>query len=432
MSSQVRLRLLPSARCLFDEHVQVKVALLRSRQVVTVRARSTDEKGVVFSSSATYRADGRGEIDLDRDPSLGGSYVGVEPTGLLWSMRADRPHKRFQKTNSLSPHVVKFSVHEEGGEGRMLAEATNERVLMGDGVRRVPVKEGNFRGVLFTPPGGGPFPAVLDLYTFGGGLSEKRASLLASRGFVVLTVALYGHDDMPKNIREVHLDYFEEAIEFLRRQDQVGNNRVGVISLSKSGDLALSVASFLPGVGATVWINGCCSNTLLPLYYKRSQILPALMFDVTQIIPTESGAFIGNNVLHNPLTEENKGSLIPIEQAKGRFLFVASEDDLNWDSKAYMDVMVERLKRHGKENFESVCYPGAGHYLEPPYGPYCPSSFHGIVGKPVLWGGEPRSHAAAEVHIWMKIQEFFRTLLSCDATQNKAKSLIQLQSYKQQ
>ena len=70
-------------------------------------------------------------------------------------------------------------------------------------------------------PGAGPFPAVLDLYTFGGGLSEKRGSLLASRGFVVLTVALYGHDDMARNIKEVHLDYFEEAIQLLRRQDKV-------------------------------------------------------------------------------------------------------------------------------------------------------------------------------------------------------------------
>lgn len=74
-------------------------------------------------------------------------------------------------------------------------------------------------------PGGGPFPAVLDLYTFGGGLSEKRASLLASCGFVVLTVALYGHDDMARNITEVHLDYFEEALEFLRKQDKVSSLR---------------------------------------------------------------------------------------------------------------------------------------------------------------------------------------------------------------
>ncbi|XP_070829530.1 acyl-coenzyme A thioesterase 1-like isoform X2 [Chaetodon trifascialis] len=421
MSSQIRLRLLPSARCLYDEPVRVKVAGLRSRQVVTMRARSTDEKGVVFSSSATYRADGSGEIDLDRDPSLSGSYVGVEPMGLLWSMRSETLHKRCQKNNALNPHVVNFSVHEDEGESRMLAEATNERLLMGDGVSRLPVKEGNIRGVLFTPPGRGPFPAVLDLYTLGGGLSEKRASLLASRGFVVLTVALYGHDDMPKNIREVHLDYFEEAIKFLKKQDQVGNKGVGVISLSKSGDLALSVASYLPGVEATVWINGCSANTALPLYYKRSQLLPALMFDLTKLMPTESGAMITKYAVHNPLAEENKGSLVPVERAEGRFLFVASEGDLNWDSKGYMDEMVERLKRHGKENFESVCYPAAGHYLEPPYGPYCPSSIHGLVGKPVLWGGEPRSHAAAEVHMWKKIQEFFRSHLSCDATQTKAK-----------
>ncbi|XP_040910264.1 acyl-coenzyme A thioesterase 1-like [Toxotes jaculatrix] len=410
MSSQVRLRLLPSARCLFDEPIQVTVAGLRSRQVVTLRARSTDEKGMVFSSSATYRADGSGEIDLERDPSLRGSYIGVEPMGLLWSMRADTLHKWFQKTHSLNPHVVKFSVHEEE-EGRLLAEATNERFLIGDGVSRRPVKEGNFQGVLFTPPGKGPFPAVLDLSTF---MSEKRASLLANKGFVVLSVTVY--NDKPNNVKELHLDHFEEAVNFLQQQTEVGSKGVGVVSRSKGGDIALSLAAFVPGVEATVWINGCCANVALPLHYNKSQILPALMFDTSKMVPTESGAAMGKYVLHNPLAEENKATLVPIEQAKGHFLFAAAEDDLNWDSKAYMDQMVERLRRHGKNNFESVSYPGAGHYLDPPYGPYFPSSLHGVVGKPVLWGGEPRSHAAAEVHLWKKIQEFFRTHLSCDAT----------------
>uniref|UniRef100_A0A3B4WUD2 Acyl-coenzyme A thioesterase 5-like n=1 Tax=Seriola lalandi dorsalis TaxID=1841481 RepID=A0A3B4WUD2_SERLL len=421
MSSQVRLRLLPSARCLFDEPIQVKVSGLRSRQVVALRARSTDERGVVFSSSATYRADGSGKIDLVSDPSLSGSYVGVEPMGLLWSMRPDTLHKKFQIKNSLNPHVVRFSVHEEEGEGRMLAEATNERILIGDGVIRRPVKEGNIRGVLFTPPGRGPFPAVLELYILGGALSEKRASLLASRGFVVLSVVAYGHDDMPRNIKELHLDYFEEQLMLHFSFPQVGSKGVGVLTISKTGDVALSIASYLPDVEATVWINGCCANTALPLYYKKSQILPALMFDLSKMIPTESGANMVKNVLHNPLAEENKATLVPIEQAKGRFLFAAAEDDLNWDTKAYMDEMVERLKHHGKENFESVSYPGAGHYLEPPYGPYCPSSFHWLACKAVLWGGGAQSHAAAEVHLWKKIQEFFRAHLSVDAAQTIAK-----------
>ncbi|XP_037537844.1 acyl-coenzyme A thioesterase 1-like [Nematolebias whitei] len=417
MSHQVRLRLLPSARCLFDEPLQVKVSGLRCRQVVTMRARSTDDRGVVFSSSATYKADGDGEIDLSRDPSLSGSYVGVEPMGLLWSMTADALHKMFQKKSPLNPHVLNFSVHDED---RMLAEATNERFLMRDGVRRVPVKQGNINGVLFTPQGSGPFPAVLDLYTFDGGLSEKRAALLASRGFLVLAVSLFGHN-LLKNTKEINLDYFEESIDFLKSQDKVGSKGVGVLSISKSGDLALSMASYLPGVEAVVWINGCSANTALPLYYKQKLIHPALMYDKKKFISSESGAVNVKFSLHNPLEEENRATLIPIEKADSQFLFVASEDDLNWDSKAYMDEVVERLKHHGKQNFESVSYPGAGHYLEPPYGPYCPSSFHPLASKPVLWGGEPRSHAAAEVHLWEKIQEFFWTHLSCDGNRKKSK-----------
>uniref|UniRef100_A0A8C5D9K0 Acyl-coenzyme A thioesterase 2, mitochondrial-like n=2 Tax=Gouania willdenowi TaxID=441366 RepID=A0A8C5D9K0_GOUWI len=419
MLSQVRLRLLPSARCLFDEPVQVTVTGLRSRQLVSIRARSIDQKNITFCSSATYKADERGEIDLGRDPSLSGSYVGVEPMGLLWSMTADAVHKKFLKTHSSIPQVVKFSVHEEGKGSRMLAETTNERLLIGDGVTRVPVRYKHIRGALFVPLGPGPFPAVLDLYTFGADLSEKRPSLLASRGFVVLTVAL--HNDMSKDINEIHLDYFEEAVEFLRQQDKVGSKGVGVMSLSKSADLALSIASYLSGVEATVWINGCSANTAFPLYYKNTQLHPPLLFDPKKLKPVESGAFNCKHCVDDTKAEKNKATLIPIEQAKGRFLFVASEDDQNWDSKAYMNQMVDRLRQHRKENFECLCYPGAGHYLEPPYGPYCKSSIHSLARKPVLWGGEARSHAAAEVHLWTKVQDFFRSTLMHKARLNEAK-----------
>uniref|UniRef100_A0A3Q3KHF6 Uncharacterized protein n=1 Tax=Mastacembelus armatus TaxID=205130 RepID=A0A3Q3KHF6_9TELE len=392
------LRLLPSARCLFDEPVQVKVEGLRSRQVVTMKARSTDEKGVVFSSSATYRADGSREIDLLRDPSLSGSYVGVEPMGLLWSMKADALHKKFQKPCALNPHVVKFSVHEEDREDRMLAEVTNERLLIGNGVSRVPVKGRNFQGVLFTPPEG-PFPAVLDLCTL---MCEKRASLLANKGFVVLTWI----SSKLQSFNTKSLFYLHSPI------PEVKNIKgVGIISRSKGGEIALSLAAFVPGVEAVVWINGCSAVAGVPLYYKNQQIIPPIPFDLSKIILTESGASMINYTLENPVAEKNKGSLVPIEQAKGRFLFVASEDDLCLNSKVYMEQIVERLKHHGKENFETMSYPGSGHMLEPPYGPYCTSSFHGVVPHVVLWGGEARTHAAAEVHLWSKIQEFFRTHL---------------------
>ena len=74
--------------------------------------------------------------------------------------------------------------------------------------------------------GEGPFPAVLELYTFGGGLSERRASLLANCGFMVLTLALYGHDDQLKKVTKLHLDYFEEAIQLIRKHPKVRNQRL--------------------------------------------------------------------------------------------------------------------------------------------------------------------------------------------------------------
>lgn len=65
-------------------------------------------------------------------------------------------------------------------------------------------------------PGEGLFPAVLDLCTF---MSEKRASLLANKGFVVLAVSVY--IKKTDDTKEIHLDRFEEAMDFLRQQPKV-------------------------------------------------------------------------------------------------------------------------------------------------------------------------------------------------------------------
>lgn len=69
--------------------------------------------------------------------------------------------------------------------------------------------------------GKGPFPGIVDLYTFGGRLSEPRASLLANKGFVVLALAYCAFQDLPKNPKNLDLEYFEEAVTYLRRHPEV-------------------------------------------------------------------------------------------------------------------------------------------------------------------------------------------------------------------
>lgn len=73
----------------------------------------------------------------------------------------------------------------------------------------------------FTLTGPGPFPGILDIYVFGGGLYELRASLLANKGFVTMALAYTGHGNLPKVPSCLDLEYFEKAVTLLLRQPKV-------------------------------------------------------------------------------------------------------------------------------------------------------------------------------------------------------------------
>lgn len=60
------------------------------------------------------------------------------------------------------------------------------------------------------------------MYGLGGGLPEYRACLLANYGFAVLALAYYGYEDLPKQMKELHLEYFEEAVNYMLQHAQVG------------------------------------------------------------------------------------------------------------------------------------------------------------------------------------------------------------------
>lgn len=407
--SQIRLKILPSVRCLFDKMVQVKVEGLAPYKQVQLRSKLVDDRGVIFKASALYKADETGQVDVCRAPSLGGSYTGVEPMGLFWSMAPETPHSKFLKKNVVSPTLVDIEAL-CGETGEVLASETNERGYMTEGMRRIPVQEGRIRGVLFVPPGKGPFPGIVDLYTFGGRLTEARASLLANKGFVVLALAYFGYEGLPKKPKKLELEYFEEAVTYLRRQPEVKGPGIGIISISHSGGLALAMSSFLSGISATVCINTCNANTVIPLHYKDI-VMPPLPSVIWKIRITTSWLLNIRNAISDPSLEKNKASLIPIERANCQFLFAVSEDDCNWNSPLFAEQAAATLRKHGKESFEVVTYPKAGHFLEVPYMPYCPSAFHAAVGREVVFGGEPKAHIEAQLDLWERVQEFFKNHL---------------------
>ncbi|XP_078586105.1 bile acid-CoA:amino acid N-acyltransferase-like [Branchiostoma floridae x Branchiostoma japonicum] len=369
MSRQVELLVTP-VKALVDDQVDITVERLAPRQPVTLHARLV--KGTArFQSYAHYRADDTGRVAVAKHTSLGGLYTGVEQMGLFWSMQpspGQKPGLRLRKKDVSTPFLVDVRVHEGHvdvmGEENLpwLATKTVERWYLGDGVKRIPVKEGRVRGTLFLPPGEGPFAGVLDIFGSTGGLPEYRAALLASRGFAALALPYFGYDDLPNYISDIDLDYFEVAA-------------------------AVVIGSYTAVAGH-------------PLPYK-GKMFPCARFILDQIVVTKEGFICARNSLEDTTEEPGLKACIQVEKAQCPIMFVAGEDDVNVKAVLHANQAIARMKTHGKTNYTLLRYPGAGHLIEPPYTPHC--------DKCILVGGEPKGHAAAQEDSWHKILELFRT-----------------------
>uniref|UniRef100_G1U6I6 Acyl-CoA thioesterase 4 n=1 Tax=Oryctolagus cuniculus TaxID=9986 RepID=G1U6I6_RABIT len=252
----------------------------------------------------------------------------------------------------------------------------------------------------------GPFPGIVDMFGVGGGLLEYRASLLAGKGFAVMALAYYNYDDLPKSMDTLHLEYFEEAVNYLISRPEVKGPGIGLLGHSKGGELGLTMTSFLKGITAAVIINGSIVNVGGTLHYK-DVTLPPIGANRSRIKMTKEGFADIVDALNSPLEGPDQKSLIPVERSECTFLFLVGQDDHNWKSEFYANEASKRLQAQGKAKPQIICYPEAGHYIEPPYFPLCRASLHALVGGPVFWGGEPRAHAVAQVDAWKQLQTFF-------------------------
>jgi carboxymethylenebutenolidase len=119
-------------------------------------------------------------------------------------------------------------------------------------------------GVLYTPAGKGPFPALVVIHEYWGlnDWVKEQASKLADQGYVSLAVDLYrgkaattpdmAHELMrgvpeDRAKRDLHA-----AVEFLKSQPNVKKDRIGAIGWCMGGGYALDIALQEPDLAALV------------------------------------------------------------------------------------------------------------------------------------------------------------------------------------
>lgn len=398
------------------EPVEVRILDVADDEIVSVHAAVVDADSVLWGSVNRFRPRG-GLVELSEHTPENGTYEGVKPMGFIWSMTpqgndAGRPH--MFSTSGLDPLTVELEIH----AGEHVFERRLTRRLVRPGVRREEVRDDGLVATIFLPPNPDPQPAILIVGGSGGGLWEEQAALLASEGYVALSLAYFGMEGLPETLANIPLEYFETGIRYLQRRPEVDPDRIGVLGASRGGELALLLGATYPQIGAVVayvpsglvWfglVEGEASWT------RAGEAVPFVTASADPKLEEALGeklrageAASWRPVFESMMTSElrdGSGATIAVENINGPILMVSGNDDGLWPSGPLAEVARRRLEQHDFPHiYEHISYPEAGHIFPAPYRPAMFSQNEAGF----IMGGTPSGTAHAQEDGWRRTLAF--------------------------
>ncbi|MFN2567986.1 MAG: acyl-CoA thioesterase/bile acid-CoA:amino acid N-acyltransferase family protein [Candidatus Dormibacteria bacterium] len=410
---------LEGSETLIDQPVSGRLTGLDPGELVRVLARATDAEGTPYASWVKFRAGGDGEVDLASDAPVDGTYQGIDPFGLWWSMRSE-PNRGF--ASGIDPVPTTLIAERDGRE---IARKQVLRRWVGHGVSVRPVAEEGLVARLFSPAVG-PSPGVVVFGGSGGGFhaSLETAALLASHGFAALAVAYFGLPGLPAALVDIPVEYFERALLWMLDRPQVHGDRVALVGGSRGGELALLLASMCSEVAAVVahapsallW-GGFDPARARPgaAWTRGGRPLACMAFDPLRARRIAMNGGTMPDVYLDALQDAAAVSraATPVERIRGAVLLISGGDDQMWPSGHFAGMVMDRLGGPG-DRHRHLHYPGAGHFAGKPPGVPASDGFavHPVDGAVRKTGGTMAANAASSIDAWPQVLDFLHRELS--------------------
>lgn len=415
---------------LSDQPVAILLEGFPPNGIVEVVSRRRDLMNNAWRGWARFRADGRGMIDVRTQAPVEGSYSGAHPMGLFWSMELVEQRGPDDPIRDITePIAVRLAARARDGDGAVETEI--RRRLAAPDVTDRWLRENGMVGRLFLPPGDGPHPAMIVLSGSSGGINLPVAALLASHGYAALALGYFAMEGLPPTLDAIPLEYFGQAIAWLRRQAEVKDGALGVTGTSRGGELALLLGATFPEIRAVVAYvpSGVIHSGLKPsgedgkhgpAWTLGGEPQPWLQQDNrgtdNTCIDWNTPPFALTPLFESMLRDREAvaRALIPVERINGPVLLISGTDDQMWPSTALAELAVERLTEHGHPHVvEHLVYEGAGHLIFPPFAPTTRRhSFHAVLKADFTYGGSAEADARACIDSWPKVLSFLKATLA--------------------
>jgi dienelactone hydrolase len=441
----------PQNGAFVDEDVRIQLSGLTPHQNVRIHATTEDDGNRRWSSDAHFRADAHGAVDLTTHESTGGTYRGVAPMGLFWSMQMGNGNEgkgsreTFTKKDFL-PHSIMLEAELDRSlivSGRIqrsfCARGTTFRDLVINTENKFqsatatePSLTRGRVGRLFLPPAEtarGPLPAVIVLNGSGGGFDLDKAAVLSRHGLATLALAYFGVPPLPRWLNRIPLEYVQAALAWLAAQPEIDSQRIGLLGVSRGAELALLSASRFPSVRAVVayapssvaWDSGGYykgTGESIPAWTWRGDPIPSVPLPLRSFMWRSAIPVVAmrrpvmfRNLFRAGLRNDEAvaRAAIPAEQSSGPILLISGGDDHVWPAKRMAEAIAQRLEERAfQHEVEHLHYPLAGHLLRYPHLPTTArSSRHeNLYGARLSFGGDARSDAEAQADSWRRTIAF--------------------------
>lgn len=383
----------------FDEIVTIRLRDLQPGQPLILRASMQDERARTWTSCATFVANGQGSVNLAADAPITGSYSGVDPMGLFWSATTQQSRRGVFLKRGNEPLCMELTAEIDGVA---IASTIVQRHIIAPGVERVPLRERGLVGVFFRPPTTTQRPAVLVFGGAEGDLHEGRAALLASWGYPALALAYFGMEQLPGELANIPLEYFETALTWLGEQKGVDRERLALLGTSRGGEAALLLGVTLPQVRAVIavvpssliWESESASG-YYPAWTHHGQGIPCLRWPSSDPAAELSEQDMQTYLAAQPTAAAQ--ATIPVERLRGPLLLISATADRIWPTHAFCENILARL-HETCHPFPShhVVYQDAGHLFTLPHLP-----------TTLTWhGGSAAAMAHANADYWHQIHTF--------------------------
>lgn len=427
------LRTEPRESVLEGEPIRILAEGLRPDEEVSLRAErwyaglsTTTRPARRFRSRITLRADAEGRIDLDRMPPLSGSYEGIDPRGLFWSM-APLPETA-AAAGSVDTTRVDLVLQRKAGA----ALQTSIRLLPALPQVAVTPVAGLPGAVFARLPGATRRPALIVLGgSEGGGSIADAAAPFASHGFAVLALPYFSPPDddarqelpeLPAGLVEMPVEFLDQAHAWLAKQDSVDISRVGVHGTSVGATFALLAAVHLDWVDAVVasvpsdvvfdgWGPGIAegSRSAFSVQGKPLPFVPQIGYEEEM-----ARAARGLEVRVRKAYERGRAARpdlavaarIPVERIRGEVMVIGSYDDQMWPSGMMAQQLAERRIEAGLP-VTALLFADASHLLYDTG--YAPTTTRNLGLRKV--GGSPVADARAQAKAWPATLRFLAEAL---------------------